>query len=182
MIKSFAKLTAISAGVVVLSSCVYETLKLPVAKEHSHYRVVIAGTIKHTHLQLYLRATYAAYNHKCNITTNWIEGIKSRRTKQIIYQADGVYQITIPIDKYILGRCDWKISAIDFKIKDPLQFAPWITAITFGSDGTMPDKTGTLKCKTNIYSQCTGDDLQGFYTDKPVSRFKNYYFKQNIKD
>ena len=188
-------------GMMLLSGCFKHKEKYrPVLNPHPKYFVTIKGNIQ-PHMPypvaLFFRATYSANNPACEETTNWLEGIKGMPAKNHYYyikpNKQGNYKIHIPIDKYVLGHCQWKIAEINVAftkpstIKGQPQNAKFGDMIRFGNKNShyetpiLPDnKINTLIWNPNGFVASKGGDLSGWYVDH-VFRNVNYEYTQNIK-
>ena len=172
----------------------------PKTNPNPKFFVKISGNIKpkmRHPITIMYKATYAAYNKKCDRNISWLEGIKGMSEHSDYYPAQpdiqGNYKIKIPIDRYLPGKCNWKISWIthSFMKKIP-QKKFWHRdrlegdTIRFGNIKNpqelpvYPIKTkATLYCGKGGLEKCTGSTIQGGYT-KYVPRNKQYKFIQDI--
>lgn len=185
-----------------LSGCGWLGHKKPVPNPHPKYFVTITGNIQ-PHMPypmtVIYQATYAAYHPSCGVWISRIEGVKGMAGHTVYYpvhpNAQGNFKVHIPIDAYVPGKCNWRIAWIEFSMvpkippKDKLD-AMRNTAdmIRFGSKGNPNELPGypmssnaTIYCGRGGLDLCTGNSLQGDYTDQ-VLRTKSYHFIQNIKN
>jgi len=184
----------------LLSGCGQHEKKEPQVNPHPKYRVIISGNIApNLKWPMYFGfwATYAAYNPKCKVDVNAFEGVSGQPGHPIFYPVKpdkkGDYQIKIPIDYYLPGKCDWKIAWIDYaygyhpipKNKDDADSVG--TAIQFGNRDSGQENPAFPLSNSVTLHECgrnldfCGDSLAAGYT-KRVSRKRSYHFIQNVKE
>jgi len=182
----------------LISACGQHEKNKPQLNPHPKYRVTISGNIApNLKWPMYFGfwATYAAYNPKCKVDVNTFEGVSGQPGHPIFYPVKpdkkGDYQIKIPIDYYLPGKCDWKIAWIDYSygyhpIQPNKDKALRIgTVMQFGNaknkkeNPTFPvSTTATLhECNKNL--DFCGNTLAAWYTNK-VTRSRSYHFIQNV--
>ena len=136
---------------VCLSGCGWLMPKhKPKLNSHPKYFVTITGNIE-PHMPypmtIMFKATYAAYHPKCGVWISRFEGVKGLAGHSVYYPAQpntqGNYQVKIPIDGYLPGKCDWKMAwvmdAFVAKIPPKNDWADiplWGDMIRFGSKGS----------------------------------------------
>ena len=90
-------------------------------------------------LQLHWVATYQTNNPQCNVEINELEGVDSqlyiKKHIPITPDARGNYQLKIPLDKYMPGKCKWKIRSTSYyyQYKQFKYSADASTGISFSS-------------------------------------------------
>lgn len=179
----------------------HQKVVTPILNPHPKYFVHITGNIQ-PHMRypmtVKFRASYAGYDPSCQVWVNELEGIPGLPAHHTVYaahpDAKGNYSINIPIDKYKLGKCQWKMAWIMIKFlakgvskKDRLEDGEdWGDMIRFGNENSSdelpayPDSNhATLYCNKIGFQNCKGDYLSGGYV-KSVKRNRSYSFVQNI--
>lgn len=173
----------------------------PQLNPHPKYFVTLTGNIeKHMPypMTIMYKATYAAYAPTCGEWISRLEGVQGLAAKNFYYPVkvnqQGNYTVRIPIDKYIPGKCNWKMAWVMLAYVNHLPprkdwpYTPtWGDMIRFGKEGNPNELPGQpFKNKGNAYcgkkgsDYCTGDQLAGWYS-KYVPREKNYNYVLNMK-
>jgi len=184
-----------------LALCGCDGKDTPKINPHPTYFVTISGHIDpHLKAPVYLGfwASYAGYSQHCEKTANILAGTKKLPGKTKFFpaktNAEGNYEVKIPVDLYLPGYCDWKIANIitSWQFKKPLDRNSWKktgvqSVMSFGNinneheNPSLPSKkiNTAILCK-NKSSFCGGALILAGYVNN-VPRNKNYTLTQNIE-
>jgi len=96
-----------------------KTYAKPVVNPNPKKFLTIKGHIE-SGLRVRLSVGYITQNPKCDATTNWLEGVSGSRGHLLFYylkpNAQGNYQIPLPIDGLEPGVCRWRSELIQYHV------------------------------------------------------------------
>ena len=187
-----------------LVGCHQQSKPKPTLNPHPKYYVRVTGNIDprfNPKIQMGLWASYGGYNQKCLKWVNKFEGVKGMPGHvdyyPVKFDEQGNYSVKIPIDRYQLGKCQWKLTWIDYAYDiHPLPSKKRDVKvgigdlIRFGLRGApqelpgmpIPPK-GTMLCKSSRQfkkDNCSGSMIGAGYTEF-VPRDFSYHLVENIK-
>jgi len=97
-----------------------KTYAKPVMNLHPTRFLTVKGRVD-PNLKIVWHIEYGTQNPKCEITTNWLEGVTDGRGRDFAYsvtpEADGYYTLQLPLDKLKPGMCKWAPLALYYDAK-----------------------------------------------------------------
>ena len=86
--------------------------------DNPQYNVTIKGRIDPS-IKLSITTLYATTSKSCRKTVNWLKGAKSNRSHRFLHPVstnNGYYEVHIQYEKLKPGKCNWKISSIEYTL------------------------------------------------------------------
>ena len=172
----------------------------PITNSKPHYFITLSGKIapklQGKQIPFSFKMTYYTMNPKCNITTNWFEGVESAQTQQFTYDIDikkKNYELKIALNRYQPGFCQWAIRKMSYSLPGQNEtvvayFTPCGSALSCKGQN-IADKsinyspTSRVRCDKNRTSKwiCPFNQEINFFSDGLfIPRDKNYHFTLNL--
>jgi len=148
-----------------------KTYAKPVVNSHPKEFLTVEGHIKKG-LSVKLIVNYETNNPKCDVTTNWLEGVSGAKGYDLVYQLtpnpQGQYEVQLPLDGLVSGECHWRSEAIYYHVftsHAQLQSQDHYALSIFRSGlhkSTLPFEL-TVKCKTFSFEKSLVFACDNFY-------------------
>jgi len=96
-----------------------KTYAKPIVNPHPTQFLTVTGDIA-SGVRVQLSIDYGTHNPKCDITTNWLEGVSGPKGHTLYYDvtpdSQGHYKTQIPLDALKPGICRWRSEAIYYQV------------------------------------------------------------------
>ena len=159
----------------------------PILNPHPKYFFTIKGHIDKELMKtmaLHFYAVYETNNNKCLRIINNFEGVHGPRDIRIAFHpisTESNFVVHIPIDKFLLGKCLWKLSSIEEStIKDKTTADNVVSSIAeFGHPTAQNNNTvaeTTYSCSNNQDCRLIHHILLTKFDGQNISNHKNYTF------
>lgn len=195
MMKKYILFACVAAIALGLYSCGNNNpFYAPRMNPHPQYFMTVKGHIDPDVAKIKkfkIEAFYQTNSPDCEYDTSGIEGAMAPRHRWVVYpikpNADGNYEILVPLDHFKPGRCEWSISYVQYERKsaDPENAqGNWIGV--FQTNGSKPNASGkeVEQCTTDANSYCiikTIIPLGQIYEESLSPQFNYFYQLDFIK-